>query len=704
MQFEYDKLLGGVTTKQPNDSAVFDNVKRYFNTISLAGSKLDEYNKSLFVFAAVSKIAENVGFGDLRLYEIVNSDGEREQVRNHEALDRLYNPNPFETKTEFWEKLSIHLSLTGDAFILKVRGENTDDVQELYNLRPDRMRTVSGTDKLVDRYEFTRSGGVTTFDPDDIVHIKYPSPLSRLVGTSPIEAAADRVKTEKQAGSYQKNFFENSARPDFILETDGNLNKNQKEDLKRSWQKEHQGAKNAGAMAVLEGGLKYQQISMGPKDVDYIETMKHTRDDILSAFGVPKPLIAMDENINRSTAETAKAFFLENKVYPELQRIVEKLNYDFIIPEYGQEYELEAVDPTPENQEKKRKRYQAGLEGNYLVPNEIRRKEGLPPLEGGWSIFQPASERAVGGVPQDQRKSMEQDKNADNLHGKEKLQATLNLKDNIKGKVKQTLQEGAKKHVHETSAHSKKADDGVVRFVEDTQSWAKARIKQMDNQADVFADKLKAAFAEQKQRVLNTLQSQKSYEPETKSLAGDIFDNESENEILSDLTLPFIQDFITSSGQESMNTVDPATDFTVTQTVQDFIESRSQDLARQVNNTTLNGLERTLSEGIANGEGQRKLADRVKDEYDKFADYRARRIARTETTVANNEGFLRSYMQTDAVNAKEWIAVIDDRTRPSHVAINGEVVPVEKSFSNGLMRPGEPNCRCVIGGVYKEGL
>lgn len=703
MEFEFNKLFGGVQSEEKDASAVFDNVQRYFNTFQLDGNNLDEYNKSLYVFAAVSKIAQNIASCDLQLYEIVNTDGEREQVKNHEALDKLYSPNPFETKTEFWETLSINLSLSGDSYILKVRGENTDEVQELYNLRPDKMRVVSGTNELVDRYEFTHTSGITKFQPEDIIHIRYPSPLSRLVGTSPIEAASDRVETEEQATEYQKNMFKNNARPDFILESEQQLQEKQKENLKRSWNKANQGAKNAGAMAVLEGGLSYKQVSVSPREMDWIESLKHTRDDILVAFGVPKPVIADIDEANLSNAETADRIFMEQKIYPEMQRIVEKLNHDFVQPEYGQEYELEAVDPTPENQEKKLQKYEAALENNWMVPNEIRMEEGLEPLQGGWSTYRKATETAVGGVPEENRKSAEDEPQHDNLHGKEKLQLKLQFKEDVKDHVKQTLVRGAKKEVKKKAIErGKLSDDGVVRFVEDKVAWAKGFIKQMDNQAEQFQGAIEEELMKQRDRVLEAIKDRKAKDLQEKGIAEEIFDKGDEDEIISDFSLPFIQDFVEQGGEEAFANVDPAADFTVTNNVREFIQNRADDLATQVNSTTLKGLENTLSEGIAEGEGTSKLANRVEEEYDKIARYRSRRIARTETTVANNEGLMRGYQQSGVVNAKEWVAVMDSRTRPSHAATHGEVVGLDETFSNGLMRPGQPNCRCVVNGVFQE--
>lgn len=84
------------------------------------------------------------------------------------------------------------------------------------------------------------------------------------------------------------------------------------------------------------------------------------------------------------------------------------------------------------------------------------------------------------------------------------------------------------------------------------------------------------------------------------------------------------------------------------------------------------------------------------------------RNARTMVTGAENAGRLDSYRSLDeqgVMQVKKWIATPDDRTRASHLAIDGEEQEIEQPFSNGCMYPGDPdgepeevyNCRCSMG-------
>lgn len=83
------------------------------------------------------------------------------------------------------------------------------------------------------------------------------------------------------------------------------------------------------------------------------------------------------------------------------------------------------------------------------------------------------------------------------------------------------------------------------------------------------------------------------------------------------------------------------------------------------------------------------------------------RNARTMVTGAENVGRLDSYedlAEKGVVQKKVWIATADDRTRESHLLLDGEEVDIDKPFSNGLMYPADPsgdpsevyNCRCSM--------
>lgn len=116
-------------------------------------------------------------------------------------------------------------------------------------------------------------------------------------------------------------------------------------------------------------------------------------------------------------------------------------------------------------------------------------------------------------------------------------------------------------------------------------------------------------------------------------------------------------------------------------------------------------LQNALLQGILQGDSIKKLAGRFQD-VTGMNHTAAIRNARTAFTGAQNGGRQAAYeeayqMGIDVV--KHWTATKDLRTRDSHRALDGEEVPFNMAYSNGLMYPGDPsgipaevyNCRCT---------
>lgn len=108
--------------------------------------------------------------------------------------------------------------------------------------------------------------------------------------------------------------------------------------------------------------------------------------------------------------------------------------------------------------------------------------------------------------------------------------------------------------------------------------------------------------------------------------------------------------------------------------------------------------------GIKNGESMNKIAKRLQNVTD-MTDAAAIRNARTMVTAAENgarQATAELLASKGIYTHKQWVAVGDERTRESHLDIDGEVVPYNQPFSNGCDYPGDPygdlsevyNCRC----------
>lgn len=122
-------------------------------------------------------------------------------------------------------------------------------------------------------------------------------------------------------------------------------------------------------------------------------------------------------------------------------------------------------------------------------------------------------------------------------------------------------------------------------------------------------------------------------------------------------------------------------------------------------------IQSAVTQGLLQGDRIPNIAKRLRSVTN--MDYKASvRNARTAMTSAHNKGRLDSLFRAQSMGievAKEWVAYIDNVTRDSHVDVNGEVVPIEKTFSNGLDAPGGMgppeevyNCRCTMVAAFPK--
>ena len=117
-------------------------------------------------------------------------------------------------------------------------------------------------------------------------------------------------------------------------------------------------------------------------------------------------------------------------------------------------------------------------------------------------------------------------------------------------------------------------------------------------------------------------------------------------------------------------------------------------------------IQSSVFQGILQGESMDKIARRMQNVCGMDA-RAAIRNARTATTGAENAGRLDSMNRAIGLGVrlkKMWLAIRDQRTRDSHILLDGELREVDEKFSNGCMHPGDPhgrpeeiyNCRCAM--------
>lgn len=200
-------------------------------------------------------------------------------------------------------------------------------------------------------------------------------------------------------------------------------------------------------------------------------------------------------------------------------------------------------------------------------------------------------------------------------------------------------------------------------------------------------------FNDQKERILSNLPVIRS-----KIAVEQIFNREEEARLLRSVAFPALAEVMRSEAGEVGGRFGREVAFSAE--MNSWLSDRTRFFSERINKTTYDQLSRELTAGIAEGEDFNQIADRMGGKVDEISKGRARTITTTETHSAQQKAGFEAYREV-GVPEKTWVATFMN-TRDWHIDLDGETVPTDKPFSNGLMFPGDTrgapeeviNCQC----------
>lgn len=341
------------------------------------------YEKNVIVYRCINLIAKNLAMPPWILYR------NDQEIDHHPLRNLIDHPNPFQTRTAFLEALTSYLLLDGNAYIQAVGADNMPE--ELFLLRPDRMQVLIGEGMIPRGYVYQVDGKKMYFpvDPEtgssSILHLKLFHPQHDWYGFSPIQAAASAIDQHNAIGSHNLSLLQNGGRPTGALVMPGeeSLTDEQRGHLQETVRSLYQGADNSGKILVLEGGMKWCEMGLTPKDLDFIAGKHISTREIAQAFGVPSMLVGVPGDSTFSNYREARFHLWEDTVLPLLHMVMEEINR-WVVPAYGNElafsYDADQIPALGCRRERLWGRIQ---ESSFLTINEKRAALGYSPLKTG---------------------------------------------------------------------------------------------------------------------------------------------------------------------------------------------------------------------------------------------------------------------------------------------------------------------------------
>jgi HK97 family phage portal protein len=263
--------------------------------------------------------------------------GAKRELKQHPLLELLHKPSPQMGYSAFFQALYHYQMISGNAFVQSV-GVKDQPPGELHLLRPDRMAVLAGKGTLPAGYRYTVNNQSADFPVDRytgvsrVLHVKSFHPTSDWYGLSPIESAAYSIDQHNQSGAWNQALLQNGARPSgaLVVKADkmggANLSEDQYTRIKQQIDEQFTGAVNAGRPILLEGGLEWKEMSMTPRDMDFIEAKNASARDIALAFGVPPQLLGIPGDNTYSNLQEARLALWEQTVIPLVENTFDALS------------------------------------------------------------------------------------------------------------------------------------------------------------------------------------------------------------------------------------------------------------------------------------------------------------------------------------------------------------------------------------------
>lgn len=302
-------------------SYVMEQPKAAWTDLDYANVCEESYMKNPIAYRCIQLIAKSASFIPLVLE---SQNGERTSRDNVESL--------FKSSNTLFETLYSYYLLSGNAYLFF----NRDD-QTLHPIRPNFVKVlVSDKTGEIMGYRIIQNKSEKDYmmskDGCDILHVKNFHPISEYYGMSPISCARYAIDQHNDLSAYNKSLLQNSARPSGALVVKGEdgrgatLTNEQFDRIKDQIDEQFTGSRNTGRPMILEGGLDWREMSISPREMDFIENKHVVSREIALSFGVPPQLLGIPGDNTYSNMMEARLALWEQTIIPLISQITQSLN------------------------------------------------------------------------------------------------------------------------------------------------------------------------------------------------------------------------------------------------------------------------------------------------------------------------------------------------------------------------------------------
>jgi HK97 family phage portal protein len=316
-------------------------------------------------------------------WEVIRQDQGRQPVRNVPAARALDTLDFSEREALVWDCWA-----SGNAFARIWRGAN-GHAGELERLTASQMTILADVNGVAAyRYLSPYDGKTVELAAKDVLHIRCRTlGLWPIVGVPPILSSVDTVGLALALDRYKSTALANGSGITGTLNTDGKIDRQKAAHLKKRWTENFSGGINAGRVAVLEQGLKFNPIScQSLVDLQMAEASRIAAGEIAKLFLVPPLALGDTGSVNRASAQVEFEALYRNCLFPAAIRVSDQIGRQLLGPDSwsaGLRVEIDLEGWLRGSGASLADMLSKLVLGGIATPDEARGFIGLPPAANG---------------------------------------------------------------------------------------------------------------------------------------------------------------------------------------------------------------------------------------------------------------------------------------------------------------------------------
>ena len=346
------------------------------------------------VWAAMRLLSESVSTLPIGVYKKSNN-GDRVEQNTDLSYLLKYQPNTYQNKITFIEKIMMDLLSNGNSYV-RIERNNLGKPIELLPLNYNDVNVYFKDNRLY--YSSEQLKG--TYNAEDVLHFKLITNVNALehgtqdggiLGMSPITQCKNAIGWGMDVEEFGRTFFKNGAKLSGVLKTDRALSEQAIDRLRNSFNNNYSKLSGSNQTAVLEEGLEFQPLSVSSDNAQFLQRREFSISEIARIFNVPPHLLKDLTKSSFNNIEMQSQEFVTYSLMPYLNKIELEMNTKlFRKTNIGKEYVKFNTNALLRGNIKDRSDYyKTAITNGWLSINEVRAKEEENKIADGDKHFIP---------------------------------------------------------------------------------------------------------------------------------------------------------------------------------------------------------------------------------------------------------------------------------------------------------------------------